>query len=124
MGSIETKIDVEKDLTINICTGKLTLKEVQDTIDSYYSKTITRLVLWDVTNADVSQLNAAELKKIVVDIRERSTVRVGGKTALLFSKDVGYGIGRMLMAFSDSEGLSIDLMVFREPSKAHEWLGI
>lgn len=124
MGSIETTIDIEKDLTINTCKGEITYEVIHKWLESYYSDKVTTLILWNLLDAELSKLDVADLKKIVLVARNRVKERLGGKTALVLGKDVDFGLGRMLMAYSDNEDVGIDLMVFRSVSKAMDWFGI
>ena len=54
ISNIETKIYDDKDLTIYQVTGEHTVQDVWDELDRYYSGRYTRLILWDVTRADLS----------------------------------------------------------------------
>ena len=59
--------------------------------------------------------------KVVID---RSSERADGKTALVFSKNTGFGLGRMFGALSEIEDVQIEYMSFRSISKAKEWLDV
>jgi hypothetical protein len=51
-------------------------------------------------------------------------LRKGGRSALVLSKDVGYGIGRMYGALSEIENIPYEIRSFRDIKDAREWLGV
>ena len=93
MGNIETDIDFQKDLTIHTVSGEITARELIEKIESYYSGRVTRLLLWDFSEASFGKIKADEVAKIAKLTKKYSQRRKGGKTALIFMSDVGYGLG-------------------------------
>ncbi len=122
MPEIETSINYQLDLTFHTVFGDLTSQEILDKLKTYYQGKPTRLILWDFINATWSGIATDELQKTVKKAKKYS--RKGGKTALVFSKDVDFGIGRVLKAFAEIEGYDYEFGIFRDMEDAEKWLGI
>ncbi len=122
MAKIETSIDYNEDLTVNIISGELTLKEIIDQFETYYDGETTKQILCDLTNADWSNISTSELRMAITELKKYS--RKGGKTAMLFSTDGDFGIGRMLEVFADIEKYDFEFRSFRDKESAYKWLGI
>ena len=54
MGTIETTYDLSKDLTTVKATGKMTENDFREWRMSYYSGDPTKLILWDISETDLS----------------------------------------------------------------------
>ncbi len=122
MAEIETSIDYQLDLTVHTVSGDLTSQEILDKLEIYYQGRPTTLILWDLTNATWSGIATDELYELVRKAKKYS--RKGGKTALVFSKDIDFGIGRMLEAFAEMEAYDYEFGSFRNRKDAKEWLDI
>ncbi len=124
MGIISATHDTEKDLTIVTAEGVITADDLLDWGNNYYEGQITSLVLWDVTNADLSKLQADQLREIAEHMRRISGARRGGKTAFVYDKPLDYGIGRIFQAYSEMEDMPFEVQSFQSLDKAREWLGV
>lgn len=108
MGSIKTEIDFDKRLTTNIAEGRISYEDLSSSINDYYSGPVTQLNLWNFSGADLSKITSDEIMKIINLVKmviDRSGARANGKTALVFSKDIGFGLGRMFGALSEIEDI-------------------
>ena len=121
MSKIETSIDYRLDLTVHTVFGDLTSQEILDKLETYYQGRPTTLILWDFTNATWSGISSNELHNTVMKAKKYS--RPGGKTALVFSKDADFGIGRMLEALAAIEDYDYKFGSFRSIKDAEKWLG-
>ena len=83
MGTISAEYDTEKELTIVTAQGLITADDLLDWGNHYYEGQITQRILWDVTNADLSALQADQLQEIAENMSRISEVRRGGKTAFV-----------------------------------------
>jgi len=119
---IKSYVDKTKDLTIHVCTGKITLDELITEIKSFYDREPTSHNLWDLTEADVSELKSEDLRHIAKFPKEYVPSRVGGKTAIVSAEGVGFGLGRMYSAFAESANLRVEVQVFRTVDNANVWL--
>ena len=124
MGSIETVKDFDKKLTTNVAEGEFSCDELLDWVRNYYLGAVTELILWDFSKADISKITNEELRKIANEVKKVSNTRAGGKTALVFSQDIGFGLGRMYEAFSRISSMPFEYRTFRSISEAKDWLGI
>jgi len=89
----------------------------------FYEGTIappTKRVLWDLSNASVASITADHVSQIAYLSLENEDVMKGGKTAVVASKDIDFGLARSFEA--QTAGEQRDLMVFRTYKEAAEWL--
>ena len=124
MGTISATYDNEKDLTIVTAEGVITADDLLEWGNSYYEGPITPLILWDVTNADLSTLKGDQLRKIAEAMSRVSEVRRGGKTAFVYDKPLEFGIGRMFQAYSEMEDMPFEVQSFKSFDEAKAWLGV
>jgi len=124
MGTIETSIDYEIALTIHTVKGQVTAEEIVRKIEEYYSGETTMLAIWDFSEASVVKLSAEEVRSILPVARKFAETRKGGKSALVFSTDSEYGLGRMFEAFTELDAFPVEIRSFRSMKDAMEWLGI
>ena len=124
MASIESLHDREKSLTVYKVKGLLSAEEMISAIKTFYTENMTFNVLLDLTEADLSLISTDEIIQIVREIRTYADARSGGKTALVFSRGLEYGLGRMSEAFYEMENIPIKIRSFRSLEEAEAWLGI
>ena len=124
MASIESSIDYESKLTIHTVRGQVTVEEIIRKIKEYHSGEITMLVIWDFSEADVSKVSPEEVRSILPVGRKFAETRKVGKTALVFSTDSAYGLGRMYEAFTELEAFPVENRCFKSMKGAMQWLGI
>ena len=123
MSVIETSINKDADLTIQTVTGKISAKEISNAIENYFKGVLTKLVLWDFTNADLSSIKSIEIQDIVDVTKKYLNLRPVGKTAMVFSSDLGFGMGRMYGTKQEiTKPDNISYMSFRDKGKALNWL--
>ena len=125
MGSIETNIDLQQELSVVSATGTLTAREIGEVIDAYYAGVWTRLILWDFSSADLSRIKTEEVASLVQSTLRYSDRRKDGRTALLLPSDLAFGMGRMFEMLADLQGDSpttVQYRSFRDRSEAFAWL--
>ena len=120
MAEIETSIDSQLDLTVHIVFGDLSTQDILDKLEIYYQGKITKRILWDLSNATWANITSDDLRRTVDKATKYS--RKGGKTAWVFSKDVDFGIGRMLGNLGEIEGYDYVFESFRDKKEAMKWL--
>lgn len=119
MAKIESSIDEKLDLTVLTVTGELEAGEITAFIASYTGQH-TSLVLWDMCAADTVNLSPEKIQQgasRVAKIAARND-----KTAFVFSRDIDFGVGRMIHAYSSIEELKSTIQIFRNRDEANEWL--
>lgn len=124
MAEVVTFIDKRIDLTTVVAKGVVTAEDILDWVDEYYDNDVTRLMLMDYTEADVSSMNSEVLFAINKRVKTRCEGRIGGKTALLFATEYDFGTGNMYSSLADIEVLPIQYKAFKELGQAKKWLGI
>ena len=124
MGSITATQDREKDLTVVKATGTLSAKDFQNWMVAYYAGQVTGLILWDLTEADLSAVKDAEVEAIAGHTQQISAQRRGGKTAFVFDSTLEHGLRRILAAYVRIEDLPFDVLAFQNLKDAREWLGV
>ncbi|MCJ7773864.1 MAG: hypothetical protein MUP22_12120 [Desulfobacterales bacterium] len=124
MGSIKTTKDIHLELTTNLVKDQITYDDLLNWTTSYYSGTVTKFLLWDFTEADLSNITTEEFKNIAEVVKIKSDLRDRGKSALVFSRDLEFGLGRMFEVFSKLEGTQFEFQSFRNIEEAKKWLGV
>jgi hypothetical protein len=123
VGTIETHIDLEKDLTIHTVSGEISADDILRKIRSYYEGEVTRLLLWDFSGADLRSVTASDVRGFADLTNSLSAARAGGKTARVVSTTVAYGLSRMFELSTDDSDDRIGDRTFHDRKKALEWLG-
>jgi len=124
MGSIETKYDLPKDLTIFKVVGKMVIVDFYDCLESYHEGEVTPLTLWDLTEADISEISSDEISNFAQYSRNFAEIRRGGKTAIVFNDSFDYGLGRMFAIYLELADVPFEIDTFRSLDNAKKWLGI
>ena len=123
---ITSQVDKTKNLTIYTLTGELTVDDIQSAIKSFYeAHELTLKGLWDARSAKLTDLKSSDMESIAVFIgqfRNRFEERKGGRSAVVASSDLQYGLSRVLEILYEIEGSPIQLKIFRVMDEAMEWL--
>ena len=122
MALIETTVDKNRQLTIQTITGEATFDEIARAIKTYYEGVVTKFVLWDSSQALFDKVKASEVEALAAVAKRYSSCRQGGKTALVFSSDLGFGIGRMFDTHHEILASKISHASFRSREEAFKWL--
>ncbi len=104
--------------------GEVRAADCFDCLANHYKGSVTRLNLWDVTEADLSAITADEVAGLAHGIRKLAGTRKGGKTAIVFDTLHDFGLGRMLQSLMEIAGLTFETYVCRRLSEARQWLGV
>ncbi len=122
-GVIEVEVDLERDITIITVTGAVTRDQVSKTIQDYYESHATKHVLWDFSAGDFKNISGTDPQQLAgVSQQFMALSRQGGKTALVFASDIGFGLGRMFETFRSLQDSDVTYGTFRSREKAMEWL--
>ena len=120
----KTVVHLELDLTINTISGKPTAERLINFAKNFLAGTPTKLVIWDFTTADLSDFSRDDLRRLARLPKQYVENRPQGQSALIFSRNVEYGLGRMFVAFSELEKTPSNYRSFRNMADARSWLGI
>jgi hypothetical protein len=123
---ITSQVDKTKNLVIYILTGELTLDDIQSTIKSFWeSHELTLNALWDARRAELTNLKSSDMESITAFIGQythRFEERKGGKSAVVASSDLQYGLSRILGTLYEIKDFPTKLQTFRQMDEAMEWL--
>jgi hypothetical protein len=122
MCEITTTMDRGADLTVKTIRGVVTAQELVDALTDFYTHEPTLLALWDFSEATLDGLTSSDLKIISQVTRTHASLRAGGRTALLFSTQFAYGMGRMYDQAQNARGLPVEHMSFLDRDAALRWL--
>ena len=124
--AITSTVEKSKNLTIYILTGELTLDEILNALQSFWeAHTLTLNLLWDARSAKLSQIKSSDLIDITGlagQYKYRYEERKGGKSAIVASSDLQYGLSRILGTFYEMEAFPTQLKIFRIMDEAINWL--
>ena len=124
MGTISTTINLDKNLTVVKATGKMTAEDFLQWMEEYYAGSVTLFILWDICEADVSDIRTEDIVNGAQRLKKLAHLRYDGKTAVLTGQPLSYGLVRMLEAYSEMEGLAFGFKAFKSIDDAMVWLGI
>lgn len=119
---ITTTRDRGQNLTEHVVTGPALEAEMYRTLEDFYAQEPTDLLLWDMSNAEVSHVTPDILRKFVQRAAKLGVSREGGRTAILAPEDLQFGLGRMTETFADIESTPYKVQVFRSRQDALKWL--
>ena len=120
------KVDKANSLTIFTMIGEINIDEIHDAIKSFWqAQELTLGALWDVRHAKLTDLESSDVERIAASIRQyahRFEERNTGKTAIVASSDLQFGLSRILGTFYEIEDIPTPLKIFRNMDEAMEWL--
>jgi len=124
MGTVDTSVDNQKDLTVFIAHGEIDIQVLKQNVLQYYTHQPTKNVIWDMTQGRLTITKSSELREVVSIAKQHSQNRKEGRTAIVSPDDTGFGLGRMYGSFAEIEGLPYEYGVFRDMQSAAKWIGI
>ncbi len=119
---ITTEIDNDKQLTTHTVIGDVTFEEFMTTLKQFWENLQTINVLWDFRKSGVSDVSTKEAVAVANYVKHLSGKRIEGKTALVASVDLWYGISRMAQTLGEIKGLSFQMEIFKSYEEAIQWL--
>lgn len=124
MGTVDTSVDDQKDLTVFIAHGEIDIQVLKQNVLQYYTHQPTKNVIWDMTDAKLLIRHSSELRDVVRIAKQYSPNRVKGRTAIVSPDDTGFGLGRMYGSYAEIEGLPYEYGVFRDIQGAKQWIDL
>ena len=119
---IDQVVDRKNDLATVTVTGSVDVEQVNRQILGFLGDKPTHRVLWDVRNGSLEKLTAEDMRRIIAEGAPHAAKRCGGRTAILCSKPVDFGLARMFETFASLYHLPFEIHVFTESAEAMEWL--
>jgi|SRR5215472_15497610 len=122
MGVITRTIEQEKDLTVFTVVDDIDAKQVLSEVLAFLTGEPTHCVLWDIRAGSLTRVTPAGLRMIAERATELAHRRSGGRTAIVCSTDVDYGLSRMFQTFAELLQAPVEFTVSRDVTGAREWL--
>jgi hypothetical protein len=119
---IRSTVDIQKNLTVFTCKGKISADEIMKTIKSFYGSTPSRNIIWDSTEADLSSLKGDEIRSLANYVKWIAHSREGGKSAIVSPKNASYGVVRMYQSYAEIYAQISNVEVFRSRLEADRWV--
>ena len=123
-GKIEYYLDEANNLTSFIVEGRVEANQIIAAIKAFYQGTPTEYVLWNSSQAQLSHLSVNDVERLADTVNRYNNRTFVRKTALVFSQDVSFGLGRMFESLSEMNGTPPRFMCFKKLDEAKSWLGI
>ena len=120
MISIENK----GNCTIFKVTDEVTVNEILMQLAQYMSGEQTDTAIWDFAEAKRVKITTLEVSAVAENLKEISKGKQVRRVALVGSKNINIGLGKLFVAFAEMAGLPNEYKVFRDISIAKEWLGV
>ena len=115
-------VDKRENCTVFKVTGDVTANEILLQIVQYMEGEPTDTVLWNFTDASRVKITTMEMKGIADSMKKTATDRKTRKVALVGSKAINIGLGKLFVAFAQLAGLQDIYQAFRDMNHAIEWL--
>ena len=120
---IALTLDSGRDLTIFSVKGELTFEEQMEALRQFYESAPTCNVIWDFSLLEGSRVSSDELREIISFIKRHGKNRPGGgKTALVSSTDLDFGLSRMSQVYADQEKLLWRIESFHSMEEEFDWI--
>lgn len=122
---ITSQLDPSRELTTFVGKGKVSIDDILEMLKPFFEGQVTKNILWDFREAtpDIGDLKG-QLRRLVKTSDRARELRSDGKTALIASSDLVYGLLRMYQTFAELRGLAHKVRVFRAMEEAHQWLDV
>jgi hypothetical protein len=122
IGKMKIKKVVEDNLTIFTVSGAVSAEEIVTKAAEDMAAPLTKDSMWDFSEASSAKLTTAAIEKIAQSLTSHAAHLEGGKVALVGSKMVNIGLGKMFKVFATLAGLPHTYRVFRNAEQAIAWL--
>jgi hypothetical protein len=122
MAEIRKNVEKENDLTIMVVHGQVTADLIIAALVDFYQGAFTSKLIWDYTDADLTQVKNDELRQISSVAVNHAHLRKEGQTAIVVPETLGFGLGRMYEIISENDENPINYNVFKDINTAREWM--
>lgn len=112
----------DQDLTVHRATGPVTVTALRAYLRAWEGGAPTRLVLWDLTEGTLASIREQDILKLFGRMWSQAEKRRMGRTALVVSRTVDFGVGRMMEMVAENLELPFEFRVFWEFDPAENWL--
>ena len=123
MAKIDKEITGDKKITVLRVTGEIAVDQIIDELTRFYAEEYTTNLIWDFSGAEGKVLSSNDMHKIIDHAKGFAHLRNNGKTAIVISSSLGYGLGRMYDTLAQVADHPIKHHVFKSYDEAVEWIG-
>lgn len=121
---IDFKIDRARNFTTFTFQGEVTLSEMIEVMNSYGKRGVTLHELYDVRQIEGERFSNEDIDVVVLYFRQYGKVRPeDGKTAVLVTEAIDYGISRMIQTLTEGE-VPFKVGIFHSMEDALAWLEV
>lgn len=121
---IESKRDESQDLTTLTVSGRVGADEMMAAMKEMYAEGPTTRVLWDCTGADITGVDYEGVQRISQLAVELGSSRPGGRTAIVSSQQIVFGITRVYESLLQGSVVPLEIRVYQTLEEAREFLGL
>ena len=121
---IKTSVDNDKQLSTHTVLGEVSFEDGMTTLKQFWENRPTMNVLWDYRKGSLARVSSVDLERMVDYVTVHSEKRAGGKTAIVVSRDLEYGLLRVLGTLREIRKIPLQSEVFRSMEEAIEWLNV
>jgi hypothetical protein len=122
MGLITKLVESEIELTIFAVNDEVEAEQVLKEIILFLTGTPTQLVLWDIRQGTLERISPSDLRMIVERASPFAERRKGGRTAIVCTTDLNFGLSRMFQIFAELMQIPFEIHVARNIEDAKKWL--
>lgn len=119
---IKQSTDVEKDLTTFTVEGRVKVNDLIQGVENFYQGEYTLNVLVDLALADLSGIEGPQVDQLSLTSKKYAHLRPDGKTAIVISRTVDYGMSRMFEIHTEIRNIPLRYHVFFDIKEAQAWL--
>lgn len=119
---VNTVIDRENDITRHIASGEVSDEEMFAAQKEFYENGPTRLQLWEMSECSVKDVTIGGMRTFIEKAAQLGKARENGRTAVIVSSQLQYGLARMAEAFGEFASLPFEFHAFKDRDTALAWL--
>jgi hypothetical protein len=124
VATIQRAVLEEADLSIFAAEGELRLEEIVDELLDQLAERPTRLVLWDLSAADLSRAANAAIVDLAWHIKGPVIRMHGGRMAMVCPRNSEFDVARMFRDAAARLRVPLKVGVFRAREDAASWLDV
>ena len=123
---MEISTEIKKHVRLHNVKGLVDIGELTEYLKNIYNSPDIDLeinVFWNLQEADLSSVSAEEVRSFAEFVGRHRGKGGRGKTALVVSRDLEYGMSRMYQVLMKIQA-SADITIFQDINEAKEWMEI
>ncbi|MBT3529585.1 MAG: hypothetical protein HOF74_04110 [Gammaproteobacteria bacterium] len=120
MAEVSIDIDKEREFATITIKGDVEAGDLDAVLEKYFGNSPCMATIYDSSEGSWSNLSTDFFRRMVDKSKPLS--RKGAKTAMVFSNQVNFGIGRMIESNCDLAGYENEIECFYRLEDAREWV--